>query len=1461
MGSTSTPTTERRWLRLGPAAELLGVSVNTLRRWSDAGRIACYRSAGGHRRFRRSDIEALLRENGGRREAAATAGDEVEASAVAALQARNHDLELIVEAGEDVARLSTRDVLERVARRLARLTHTPVADIYAVEGERIRALVSYDHGSFDGSWEGATLAWRDFPCTALAVETRAIALAADLDDPVLTPGGRASLEKWGYQSQLSAPLVARDAVIGVLELSDYVPRDFHEHLDLIEGLAQVAGRALDTAVLFDEVRQRNVILHELVEFGALVARAEDPTELLRTAAQRLVEVLDVADCDVFTLEGDSLLSRVSYDRNGFDDEAVGHSLRLDSFHGAKEAIESQQMRIIASPDDPALDPDERDVFMTWGFRSNLSLPLVVDGVVYGLLDIYDDEPNDYGQYLDFLQTVGQLLAAALGKTRLLDAVELSNRELRELVDSGLELGASLELDEVLRSAASRMRELTDADECEIAGLEGDELVVHICTGREHSCEERRGERRPLAADSVADRAVQRREPVAVRDVTVDPDLGPAERARAVAAGRRASIHLPLVARGDVVGLVALYDHAPREFAQVRLLHGLAQIVAQAMVNAILYRQLDESSRRLALVSDASLQLSATLELPDILHSTAERLCEVTGVPACDIHLVAGDELVCAASVKRGQPVAAWIGSTHTLADWPAVTLAVARRETVQLASLDDPRRGPIEIAELRAYGYQAELVVPLVAKDGVIGVVDLLDPRSRDFSTGTVATAEAICRASALAIDNANLFEAVQLRRRETELLNAIARRTGSSLELAEIAAATVDELRQLIAFERADLALAGDDHDLDLIYSSEPAERRGTRQASPQERDALAAIRRERVAFHAPGAMPLLPSADGEHAGASIALLHDDRLIGVLLLSGPDERVFAGVDRHLLERVGTHLSLAINNARLYDEIKLLHLGNLKALTSALNAKDYYTLGHAARVGAYTVLLGHELGWTDETTRQVEEAAYLHDIGKIGVPDRVLLKPSGLNPHEWALMRQHPIFSADILRPLFADDLVLGVRHHHEHWDGSGYPDGLAGEAIPLVARAMCVADSYDAMSFRRPYRQALRYHEALAELDRCSGSQFDPAMVDAFKRVLERMQEQRSQAREIAALAAATVDPAAHATLAASHDEGASDYARLTAALRDVRDEHPGVRFITTVSRDDEGKCAIILDAEEDPAEHSTAGSAIFADDELLETLAGDSPDVNVLYIDQWGVWVCGLARVRDDQGGIVALVEVDVAPAGVSGLELRGLRSDVAQAFASMFGAAAARPDRTELDAITDGLTGLYNHRYLHERLAEEVARAGDLGQSASLLFCGLDRFTEFNERHGHHMGDDALRAVARVIDGCIRHVDLAARFGGEEFAVILIDTDAEAAVEVADRLRREVAAAPLLPGQDAPLTMSIGLATYPADANRKDELIDKARWAMHVAKRAGRDRVARFSPGESAEAGEGAAGVGET
>ena len=200
---------------------------------------------------------------------------------IARLQRRNQVLMLVVEAGlEDTARLSTDEVLHAVVERLSQLLHSPVADIYAVEGNTLRSLVSFDNGRFDEEWEGVTIPLPRYPCSRRAIDTGDIVVVAGLDDPHLSDEGRASLEKWGYQSQLSMPLVSGGRVLGLVELSDYVPRDFAPDLELIRGLGQVAAHALENAALFEQTERRSRILNELVELGALTSGARDLDALL-----------------------------------------------------------------------------------------------------------------------------------------------------------------------------------------------------------------------------------------------------------------------------------------------------------------------------------------------------------------------------------------------------------------------------------------------------------------------------------------------------------------------------------------------------------------------------------------------------------------------------------------------------------------------------------------------------------------------------------------------------------------------------------------------------------------------------------------------------------------------------------------------------------------------------------------------------------------------------------------------------------------------------------------------------------------------------------------------------------------------------------------------------------------------------------------------------------------------------
>lgn len=184
-------------------------------------------------------------------------------------------------------------------------------------------------------------------------------------------------------------------------------------------------------------------------------------------------------------------------------------------------------------------------------------------------------------------------------------------------------------------------------------------------------------------------------------------------------------------------------------------------------------------------------------------------------------------------------------------------------------------------------------------------------------------------------------------------------------------------------------------------------------------------------------------------------------------------------------------------NEERYPEVLL---ECLRAVILSLEEKDAYTHGHSLRVAEYSVMIAEELGLSDAEIREVELSALFHDIGKIGIPDRVLLKSARLSRAEFDIMKSHPVRSARIMERISSmKNLIPGIRHHHERFDGLGYPDGLKGDEIPLYARIILIADTYDAMTSTRPYRLALDKEVAFAELRQCGNQQFDPELVEAF--------------------------------------------------------------------------------------------------------------------------------------------------------------------------------------------------------------------------------------------------------------------------------------------------------------------------------------------------------------------------
>ena len=216
--------------------------------------------------------------------------------------------------------------------------------------------------------------------------------------------------------------------------------------------------------------------------------------------------------------------------------------------------------------------------------------------------------------------------------------------------------------------------------------------------------------------------------------------------------------------------------------------------------------------------------------------------------------------------------------------------------------------------------------------------------------------------------------------------------------------------------------------------------------------------------------------------------------------------RVFSGVERYLAELAATHIGALVAGFEHEERAQRLYRETLASLSNALEAKDEITSQHTEEVVRLAVGVAAELELDLEAVRNVELGAVLHDIGKVRVPESILNKPAPLTDEEWVIMKTHPEIGEHILRPIQSLHGILSiVRHHHERWDGTGYPDGLSGRAIPLGARIVAVCDAYRAMTENRPYRAALSTSEARDQLETGAGTQFDAECVVALFRALDR--------------------------------------------------------------------------------------------------------------------------------------------------------------------------------------------------------------------------------------------------------------------------------------------------------------------------------------------------------------------
>jgi HD-GYP domain-containing protein (c-di-GMP phosphodiesterase class II) len=411
------------------------------------------------------------------------------------------------------------------------------------------------------------------------------------------------------------------------------------------------------------------------------------------------------------------------------------------------------------------------------------------------------------------------------------------------------------------------------------------------------------------------------------------------------------------------------------------------------------------------------------------------------------------------------------------------------------------------------------LAVPMVVKNQVMGVAFVARDKSYPpFSAAEIALIKGVISQAALVASHSTLFDesldmALEMGKRIDIILtlDEINKAISSSLSRDKIIATAMQHIERIVQCEL--VVLLGEEKGELVVLASDclateiPHELlQGAHPDMGRSCAATAFAKGQSCYINSLKSRKKLPPLDkllreaGMQSLLAIPIVSKEAVNGVLLLGDTESDRFLEDDVFTIEKIAGQMAVALGNARLYEDMENLFISTVASLANAIDAKSHWTKGHSERVMHGAAIIARAMGLDDAAVERTRLGGLLHDIGKIGIIEAVLEKPEKLSDDDFPPMRLHPEKGVGILAPIEQlKDVLPGILHHHERYDGSGYPDKLQGNAIPLEARIIAVADAFDAMVSERPYKIGYSVEEALEELKKGAGSQFDPAVVACF--------------------------------------------------------------------------------------------------------------------------------------------------------------------------------------------------------------------------------------------------------------------------------------------------------------------------------------------------------------------------
>jgi PAS domain S-box-containing protein len=919
----------------------------------------------------------------------------------------------------------------------------------------------------------------------------------------------------GVRSYAGLPVSVKGKVLGVLFVHSHTPGAFHDRLPLLTTFANQAAIAIENARLYTSLGNEKQRLELLYNLSHHLTESLDSHQVATKALDHICTALGA-------FKGVIYVPRPDNDRWDLLASSGMKPAELEAFNQyAGLPLPSGLTGWAASHKKTAIVPDvakdkrwETIPGLDKWARSAMSTPLLAGNTIVGVLNLLSDHIAAFREEdVEIVKAAAASVAVALQNARLYAAEKRRAERLSILNHIARALSTTLKLDELLEVVQQEITAVLEADAFFIAlyDREADELDFRIRMDKDVR---EPPERRPMAPGLTAS-VVTSKQPLLIRDFEREKDHLPPVKLWGTMEAPQSWLGVPVLLGQEVVGVISVQAYRPNIYGETeqQLFSTIAGAVAVAIENARLYEAEQRRAVRLAGISRIDIEIAALHEASAVLNILVARAAALMESATCTVMLIdtATNEVVLAA--QTGLPE----GTSPELRvplELPILRHSVETSQPIILPDINHD--APAIRAVLGRPDIRAFFAYPMIRAGRTIGFITFSKLTLHTPSAEEIAACQLLAERAAVALENARLFEETARSLRQVQALRTIDMTIASSFDLRLTLNIFLDQTRTQLGVDAVEI-LVYNPHTQMLDYAAGIGFRttalQGTHMRLGQGYAGIAGLERKtiRVSNLREHKTDFLRSpnfkAEEFDTYFGVPLIAKGQVKGVLEVFHrsplqPDQNWM-----DFMETLGKQAAIGIDNATLFSdlqssnaELMLAYDTTLSGWSKALDLRDRETEGHTQRVVETTVKLARAMGISEAELADVRRGALLHDIGKMGVPDDILHKPGPLTVEDWAIMRQHPVYAHELLSPITYLRPAMDIPYyHHEKWDGSGYPNGLKGEQIPLAARVFAVVDVFDALSSDRPYRSAWPREEALEYIREQAGKHFDPKIVEVF--------------------------------------------------------------------------------------------------------------------------------------------------------------------------------------------------------------------------------------------------------------------------------------------------------------------------------------------------------------------------